>query len=208
MTKRVAIYARVSTDQQTVQNQLADLQAVAERSGWTIVKVFQDEGISGAKGRDQRPAFDSLLKAATRREFDLIAAWAVDRLGRSLQDLVGFLSEVQAAGVDLYLHQQSLDTSTPAGRALFQILGVFSEFERSMIRARVIAGLERRKAQGHKLGRPNLDQALADKVAKALLAGHGVRASARLAKVSPATAHRIKNDLVTQGLLPAANAAE
>lgn len=204
--KRVAFYARVSTDTQTVANQLADLQHIAERSGWEIVQVFQDQGISGAKGRDQRPQFDALLKAATRREFDLIAAWSVDRLGRSLQDLVGFLSEVQAAGVDLYLHQQALDTSTPAGRAMFQMCGIFAEFERSMIRSRVIAGLERRKAQGHKLGRPNLDQTIAEKVTKALLAGHGVRASARLAKVSPATAHRIKNDLIAQGLLPSANA--
>lgn len=204
--KRFAFYLRVSTDAQTVANQLADLQRVAERSGWEVVKVFQDQGVSGAKGRDQRPEFDALLKAATRREFDLIAAWSVDRLGRSLQDLVGFLSEVQAAGVDLYLHQQSLDTSTPAGRAMFQMCGIFAEFERSMIRSRVIAGLERRKAQGHKLGRPSLDHAVAEKVTKALLDGHGIRASARLTKVSPATAHRIKNDLVAQGRLPLTNA--
>lgn len=203
MSKRVAFYVRVSTDQQTVQNQLADLQRVAERSGWEIVQVFQDQGISGAKSRDQRPQFDALLKAATRREFDLIAAWSVDRLGRSLQDLVAFLSEVQAAGVDLYLHQQALDTSTPAGRALYQMLGVFSEFERSMIRSRVIAGIERRRAQGLKVGRPNLDPAKAEKVRKALLKGTGVRASARLAKVSPGTAQRIKNELMADGLLQA-----
>jgi DNA invertase Pin-like site-specific DNA recombinase len=205
--KRAAFYLRVSTDNQTVQNQLADLQAVAERSGWEVIHVFRDEGISGAKGRDKRPAFDALLKAATRREFDLIAAWSVDRLGRSLQDLVGFLSEVQAAGVDLYLHQQALDTSTPAGRALYQMLGVFSEFERSMIRSRVVAGLERRKAAGHKLGRPNLDSERDEKTRKALLKGVSIRAAAKAANVSPATAHRIRADLVAQGLLPPARAA-
>ena len=94
---RVAVYARVSTDRnQTVENQLRDLTGVAQRLGWTIVEVFRDEGISGAKGRDQRPGFDRLLKGVARREFDLIAAWSVDRLGRSLQDLVGFLSEINA----------------------------------------------------------------------------------------------------------------
>src|SRR5215469_4343497 len=134
--KRVAIYLRVSTDGQTVENQRRDLVATAERHGWEIAEEFADAGISGAKGRDKRPAFDRMLKAATRREFDMVAAWSVDRLGRSLQDLVGFLGEIHGAGVDLYLHQQALDTGTPAGKAMFQMLGVFAEFERSVIVAR------------------------------------------------------------------------
>src|SRR5688572_3745287 len=97
MTKRVALYARVSTDRsQTVENQLRELQEVAIRLGWTVVAVFTDEGISGAKGRDQRPGFDSLLKGVARKEFDLIAAWSVCRIGRSLQDLVGFLADIQS----------------------------------------------------------------------------------------------------------------
>ena len=108
---------------------------VAVRLGWTVVAVFTDEGISGAKGRDQRPGFDALLKGVARKEFDMIAAWSVCRLGRSLQDLVAFLADVQARGVDLYLHQQAIDTSTPSGRMLFQLLGVFSEFETAMIRS-------------------------------------------------------------------------
>jgi DNA invertase Pin-like site-specific DNA recombinase len=105
--KRVALYVRVSTDEQTTDNQCRELRAVAKRSGWKIVDVYEDNGISGANGREKRPALDKLLKDATRREFDMIAAWSVDRLGRSLQHLVGLLEELQALGVDLYLHQQA-----------------------------------------------------------------------------------------------------
>ena len=114
---RVALYARVSTDSQTVANQLEALREAGQRLGWHIVGEFTDRGISGAKGRDKRPQFDKLLKAVTRGECDLIAAWSVDRLGRSLTDLLSFLGELHAKGCDLYLHQQGLDTSTPAGRA-------------------------------------------------------------------------------------------
>jgi DNA invertase Pin-like site-specific DNA recombinase len=110
--------------------------------------------VSGAKGREYRKAFDRFLKGAVRREFDLVAAWLVDRLGRSLQDLVSFLQELQGAGVDLYLHQQALDITTPSGRAMFQMIGVFAEFERSIISERVKAGLARTRSKGTKLGRP------------------------------------------------------
>ena len=151
--KRVALYLRVSTKGQTVENQRRELEAVAERSGWTVVAVYEDAGISGAKGRDKRPGLDRLLKDATRRQFDLIAAWSVDRLGRSLQDLAGTLNEVHSLGIDLYLHKQAIDTTTPAGKALFQMMGVFAEFEREMIRERINAGLARTRAKGTKLGR-------------------------------------------------------
>ena len=155
MTKRVGIYIRVSTDGQTTANQRRELEAVATRSGWEVVGIYEDAGISGSKGRDKRPGFDRLLRDATARKVDMIAAWSVDRLGRSLQHLVGFLNELQALGCDLYLHQQALDTSTPSGRAMFQMCGVFAEFERSMIVERVNAGLKRAKAQGVQLGRGN-----------------------------------------------------
>lgn len=144
--KRVALYARVSTESQTTDNQLNELRGVAERMGWVIVEEFVDQAISGAKGRDMRPAFDKLLKGATRRDFDMVCAWSVDRLGRSLQNLVEFLSEIHSSGVDLYLHQQGINTGTPAGKALFQMCGVFAEFERSMIRERVISGITRARA--------------------------------------------------------------
>ncbi len=156
-TQRAAIYVRVSTGSQTVENQLRELRQIADRHGWEIVAEFSDKGISGAKGRDQRPGLDKLLQAVARREIDMVLAWSVDRLGRSLEDLLSFLAELHAKGVDLYLHQQGLDTSTPAGKALFQMMGVFAEFERAIIRERVRSGLERAKAQGKVLGRRRND---------------------------------------------------
>lgn len=151
---KVAIYARVSTDGQSVNAQLAELREVAERRGWTVTQEYTDKGISGAKGRDQRPALDAMLKAATRGAFDTVAAWSVDRLGRSLQHLVAGLGDLHAAGVGLYLHKQGLDTSTPSGRAMFGMLGVFAEFEREMIGERVRAGIKNAKANGTKTGNP------------------------------------------------------
>ncbi len=148
-----AIYARVSTKGQDTDNQIDQLREVAMKAGWEISETFVDHGISGAKGRNQRPGLDSLLKAVTRREITRVMVWSVDRLGRSLQDLIATLNEINDSGADLYLHQQSIDTSTPAGRALFGMLGVFAEFERSIISNRVRAGLEKAKARGQKLGR-------------------------------------------------------
>ena len=114
MPKQVAIYTRVSTDHQTTENQERELRAIADRMGWIVVKVYRDQGISGAKSRKDRPAFDALWKDAARGRFDMIMAWSVDRLGRSLQDLIAFLSDVHGYGVDLFLHQQGVDTRLPS----------------------------------------------------------------------------------------------
>jgi DNA invertase Pin-like site-specific DNA recombinase len=155
MRKRVGIYLRVSTDGQTTQNQRHELEAVAARSGWEVVVFYEDAGISGSNGREKRPGLDRLLKDATARKINMIAAWSVDRLGRSLQHLVDFLNELRALNCHLYLHQQAIDTTTPSGRAMFQMCGVFAEFERAMIVERVNPGLARAKAKGVKLGRGN-----------------------------------------------------
>lgn len=158
---RVALYIRVSTAEQNTRNQRRELQAVAKRHGWQVVQVYEDAGISGAKGREHRPGLDALMKGVARREFDMVAAWSVDRLGRSLRGLLEVLEDLDAKGVDLYLHQQGLDTSTPTGRAMFQMVGVFAQFERAMIRERVTAGLARAREEGTKsgraLGRPTLE---------------------------------------------------
>jgi len=151
---RAAIYLRVSTNGQTTDTQERELRVAAKRMGHTIVEVYSDNGISGAKGRNGRPEFDRLHRDAARRKFDIVMAWSVDRLGRSLQDLVGFLSELHALGIELYMHQQGLDTTTPAGKAMFQMLGTFAEFERALIQERVVAGMARAKAKGTKSGKP------------------------------------------------------
>ena len=132
--------------------------------------MYRDEGISGSKGRDKRPGFDAMHKDASRRKFDIVMAWSVDRLGRSLQDLIGFLSELHALGIDLALHQQGIDTATPAGKAMFQMMGVFAESERSMIRERVNAGIARAKAGGKHCGRPFIDTKLVGRIRDALAA--------------------------------------
>lgn len=154
-TKRVAIYARVSTSNQTVENQLAELRVVAERNHWNVVVELSDSGISGTRGRDQRPAFDDLLKRATRREFDLIMVWAIDRLGRSIQHLVSFMTEIQSLGVDLYVHQQAIDTTTPSGRMIFGIFSALGEYERELMKERIMAGQRRARSQGVQIGRPS-----------------------------------------------------
>ena len=195
-TKRAAIYIRVSTDGQTVNNQSLELEQAAEKAGWEIVSVYDDNGVSGAKSREQREAFDRLCKDATRRKFDVVMAWSVDRLGRSLQDLVGFLIELHAVGVDLYLHQQGIDTTTPAGKALFQMLGVFAEFERSMIQERVKAGLRRAKAQGKTLGRPKVSRDTEKAVLAARATGTGKRKIARQLGIGVSTVNRILSEAV------------
>ena len=191
MAKRVAIYLRVSTDGQTTENQRRELELVGQRSGWKIVEVYEDRGVSGAKGRDKRPAFDRLCKDAARRRFNMVAAWSVDRLGRSLQDLVGFLDELHSLDCDLYLHQQAIDTSTPAGKAMFQMMGVFAEFERAMIQDRVKAGLARAKAQGKTLGRPRIGARVEKVILESRTAGKSMRAIATEHGVAVGTVQRV-----------------
>jgi DNA invertase Pin-like site-specific DNA recombinase len=165
---RAAIYTRVSTDRQSVDNQLRELHEVADRMGWQVVEEFCDRGISGAKGRKDRPRLDALLRGVGRKEFDLVAAWSVDRIGRSLIDLVSFLQELHATGVDLYLHHQGLNTTTPAGKALFGMMGVFAEFERAMIQERIRAGLAKARARGTRTGKPIGRPSVGEEMEKAI----------------------------------------
>ncbi len=190
-TKRVAIYARVSTDGQTTENQVRELGAVAKKEGWTIVQEFIDKGISGAKGIEDRPAFKALHQGITRREFEVVMAWSVDRLGRSLQHLVTFLGEIHAKKVDLYLHKQGVDTSTPAGKMLFQMLGVFAEFERTMIQERVRAGLARAVANGQRLGRPTVGTKKETEVKALRTTGMGIKSIAKKVGIGVGTVKRI-----------------
>ncbi len=188
---KVAIYARVSTNEQTTENQVRELTKWADRAGHEVVTIYDDNGVSGAKGREYRKEFDKLLKGAVRREFDLVAAWSVDRLGRSLQDLVGFLQELHGAGVDLYLHQQALDTTTPGGKAMFQMMGVFAEFERSMISERVKSGLARAKSNGKILGRPKVSKQREAQIMKLREDGMGILRIGKELGVGTSTVQRV-----------------
>ena len=204
--KRVALYVRVSTDAQNTDTQRQELEAWAERAGHTVVEVYEDQGISGAKGRDQRPQFDALLKAAVRREFNMLAVWSSDRLGRSLKHLVEVLEIIRDTGTGLYIHTQSVDTTTPAGRAMFGMLGIFAEFEREMIHARVVAGIERvrgeiqrngkftsKAGKIHKrLGRPSADPKKVEKARQELASGTGVLKTAKLVGLGTGTVQRLK----------------
>jgi DNA invertase Pin-like site-specific DNA recombinase len=152
--KRAALYLRVSKHEQTIENQRIELERVAAAKDWKIVSVFKDEGISGSFGRGVRSQYDAMLKKGVQAQHDVVMAWDVSRLSRSLVDLVTTLDELHACGIDLYLHQQAIDTTTPAGKAMFQMCGVFAEFERGILSERVKAGLNRAREKGKVLGRP------------------------------------------------------
>ena len=196
-TKRAAIYLRTSTTGQHTENQRLELERIAERRGWTVVEVYEDFGISGAKGRDKRPALDRLLKDASRRRFDVAMAWSIDRVGRSLTDLLGTIQHLEAVGVDLYLDQQNIDTTTPTGRLLFQITGAFSEYERSIIRSRVNAGLARARAQGKRLGRRPVSADVVERTRAHLATGTGILKTAKTLGVGTGTVHRVKREMAT-----------
>lgn len=153
MDEKVVIYVRVSTKSQNYQNQLTVLNELVEKRDWELVDVYIDNGISGSKGRDKRVEFDRMCNDMIKGKFDRILVWDISRLGRSLKDLVQFLNEVNSVNCDLLIYQQSLDTKNISGRMLFNMIGVFSEFEREMISERVKLGLERVKEKGVKLGR-------------------------------------------------------
>jgi DNA invertase Pin-like site-specific DNA recombinase len=174
-----------------------------------VVEVYGDVGISGAKGRDKRPKLDAMLNDASRRKFDVVMAWAIDRLGRSLIDLLGTIQTLEACGVDLYLDQQNIDTTTPAGRLLFQMTGAFAEFERSMIRQRVNAGLDTIKAKiardgkftskagklRTRLGRPGSEPKRLEAARRELAKGTGIAKTARQVGLGTGTVHRLKREM-------------
>ena len=188
LPRRAAIYARVSTGEQTPENQLIRLRELAERAGWAVVREYV-ETASGAKRA--RPALDAMMKDATRRRFDVVMAWDVSRLGRSLRDLVDLFETLRSVGCDLFLEQQALDTSTPAGRALLQMSGVFAEFERAMIVERTKAGMARARANGKQIGRAPASDALIEAIRTLRADGIGMDRIARNLKCGKGLSQRV-----------------
>jgi DNA invertase Pin-like site-specific DNA recombinase len=194
-SKRAAVYLRVSTDGQTTDNQRRVLEDVAVRRGWELVKSYADNGISGAKGRDKRPAFDAMLKDAARRRFDVLMFWSIDRLGRSTAAVTAALEELDTAGVAIFADKEGMDTSTPHGRAMLQMAAVFAELERHMIRERIVAGLQRAAAQGRKLGRPTVATETEAAIRGRLEAGDGMLKVAKTLGVGVSTVQRVRREM-------------
>ena len=190
--KKVCLYCRVSTTHQTSENQLRELRVVAERMGYEIVSEFIDNGISGAKSRKDRPALDEMMKLATQRKFEMVMCWSIDRLGRSLQHLVEILNELQAMKIDLYFMQQGMDTTTPSGRMIFSVFGAIGEFERNLIRERVIAGQQRAKASGVHIGRPTkMNDGMRSAIQAMHQNGMSIRQIAKSCKVGIGTVYSV-----------------
>ena len=151
-SKTVAIYARVSTDKQKVDMQLDELRQFAARSGWKIYKEYIDENFTGAN--TNRPAFQEMMDAARKRRFDMLIVWKLVRLSRSLKDLINTIDELGSSGIDFVSYDNKLDTSTPTGKLVFQIVGAVAEFEKDIIKERVVSGLASARLKGKRLGRP------------------------------------------------------
>jgi DNA invertase Pin-like site-specific DNA recombinase len=197
MTKkgpRVGLYLRVSTTGQTCENQRKELLRVAKHRGWQIVETYIDHGISGAKGRDKRPAFDRLCNDAAHGKLDIVAAWAIDRIGRSVEHVARFINDLLAQKVALYLHQQGVDGTTASGKAMLGMCSVFAEFERSIMVERINAGLARARAQGKTLGRPRVSADTERDIRKMRAKGTGLCKIARTLRVGVSTVGRVLED--------------
>ena len=153
MTKRVVIYARVSTLDQTVDNQLIELRDHCSKMGWEVIKEYKDEGLSGTLSREKRPSFNEMIKDGYRRKFELVVCWDISRIGRSMKELIMFLSDMKDRDIDICSVRQGFDTSTSMGEVMFQFVGILSSWEHEMIRGRTLAGLDRAKKEGKTLGR-------------------------------------------------------
>jgi DNA invertase Pin-like site-specific DNA recombinase len=191
MGRKVAIYTRVSTLDQTIDNQLLELRDHCSRMGWEVVKEYADEGLSGTLSREKRPALNALIKDAYRKRFDSVICWDISRIGRSMKELILFLSDMKDRGIGICLVRQGFDTSTSMGEIMFQFVGILSSWEREMIRERTLAGLERAKSEGKTLGRRKVtNDTMTAKILELRSEKKSIREIASEVGVSTATVHR------------------
>ena len=192
IAKRCALYCRVSSTSQSVERQIRELTEVAMRNNWEIVETYIDFGISGAKGRDGRPALDRMMKDSIKKKFDVVMVSSIDRLGRSLQHLIEILNDLQSKSVELFMLKQSIDTTTPSGKMMFSVISAFAEFERSIIRERVMSGLANAKAKGKILGRKtNLTPATEKRIIDMKSSGASIRKIASECSVGTQTVYTV-----------------
>jgi len=192
MTKKVALYLRVSTLDQTTDNQLLELRDHCKKMGWEIVKEYADEGLSGTLSREKRPQLNAMMKDAYRKRFDLVVCWDISRLGRSMKELVLLLADMKEKNVGICSVRQGFDTSTSMGEIMFQFVGILSSWERDMIAERTLAGLARAKSQGKTLGRRKItNDSMTAKVVELRNAKKSIRAIAAEVGVSRGTVSNI-----------------
>ena len=192
MTKRVVIYARVSTLDQTVDNQLIELRDHCSKMGWEVIKEYKDEGLSGTLSRDKRPAFNEMIKDGYRKKFELVVCWDISRLGRSMKELIMFLSDMKDRDIGICSVRQGFDTSTTMGEMMFQFVGILSSWEREMIRERTLAGLDRAKKEGKTLGRKTvIDDNKVSHIRKLRSVGRSLRDIASEVGVSKGTVSNV-----------------
>jgi len=182
----------VSKTSQSVERQISELEIVVDRNDWEIVDRYIDHGISGSKGRDGRPELDRMMKDSTKRKFDVVMVWSIDRLGRSLQHLIEILNDLNAKNVDLYFDQQSLDSTTPTGKLMFSLIGAFAEFEKSIIRERVFSGLDNARKKGRIGGRPtNLTPSVEEKILELKANGASIKKIKEECGVGTASVYKV-----------------
>ena len=194
MVRKVAIYSRVSTLDQTIDNQLLELRDHCSKMGWEIGKEYADEGLSGTLSRDKRPALNSLIKDAYRKKFDSVVCWDISRIGRSMKELVLFLSDMKDRDIGICSVRQGFDTSTSMGEIMFQFVGILSSWEREMIRERTLAGLDRARSEGKTLGRKKvITDEITSKIVNLRSIGRSIRDIASEVGVSRGTVSNVLN---------------
>lgn len=188
--KKVVIYSRVSTSHQDVTKQQEELTALCQRAGWEIVGDYSEK-VSGRKSVEDRPVLKQLMRDARQRRFDQVVVWSVDRLGRSMRDLVVLLEELNTAGIDIYAYKQDIDTSTPTGKMFWNFLGIFSEFENDIRKERQRMGIDKAKARGVEFGRPKTKPETIEQIVKLRKQGMGKVKIGRIVGAGTATVSKV-----------------
>jgi DNA invertase Pin-like site-specific DNA recombinase len=184
---RAALYARVSTSDQSVEMQRSDLRSYCTQRGFTIHREYCDHGVSGTKER--RPALDELMADARKRKFDAVIVWDFSRFARSTKHLIAGLEEFRHLGIEFVSFRENVDTSSPLGKAMFIIVAAIAELERCLIVERIRGGLRRAKAMGKKIGRPGL-QINTERIVSLKTQGLSIRAIAKQVGASPSYVHK------------------